>query len=78
LLLASRAAFETKDRDPRGLDLDWPNGRNEARCHRNFLQPVGRIGDHAAGDCAADLLSPQPLAIGGVVRVEVSADVAEK
>ena len=50
----------------------------EAGRHRNFLRTVRGIGDHTAADRAADLLAPQLLAVGGIERIEVAAQIAEE
>ena len=44
----------------------------------NFLGSIHRVGDDATRNRAADLLTPQFLAIGGIQRIEVAAHIAEK
>jgi hypothetical protein len=43
-----------------------------------FLGAVRHIGDHTAADPAADLLTPELLAVGGVDRIKVAAGIATK
>jgi hypothetical protein len=51
-----------------GHDLRWPGEHRKAARHDNFLRSVCAVGDHAAGDRAAELLAPKPLAVGGIER----------
>src|SRR5208282_4541507 len=71
-------ALEAEDRDPRGRDLNRPGGGYEASRHRDFLHAVDVIGDDAAPDRAADLLTPKLLAGVGVERIEVAAHIAKE
>src|SRR5215469_9162905 len=76
--LARAATLDAEDRDLRGRNWNRPKRRYEAGRHRDFLRAVRRIGDDAAGDRAVNLLTPKLLAVGGVNRIEVSADVAKE
>jgi hypothetical protein len=67
-----RGAVEAQYFDLGGHDLRWPGQHRKAR-HRNFLRTVDGIGDHTAGDRAAELLAPKFLAVGGIERIEVAA-----
>ena len=75
---AVSAALETEDSDLRSPDFNRKSGGNVAGRHRDFLRAVGCISDHSAGDRAADLLTPQLLAGGGVERIKVAAHVAKE
>src|SRR5450631_244000 len=76
--LPGPVALETQNGDLRFADVGRHGRRNVAGRHGNLLRAVGRIGDHSAADRAADLLTPQLLAGGGVERIEVAAHVAKE
>src|SRR4029077_17139283 len=61
-----------------GHDFRWPGEHREPTRHGDFLRTVRGVGDHAAGDRAAEVLAPELLAIGGIERVEVAAYIAKE
>src|SRR5665213_870973 len=72
------AVSEAQDCDLPGDDFRWPEDRCKAARYRNSLGAVLGIGDHTAPDCAADLLTPQPLTVGNIQGIEVAAHVSEE
>src|SRR5260370_20022275 len=75
---ARSAALDAEDRDPCGPDLNGKGGGYIAVRNRDLLHAGNHIGDNAAGDRTAEVLTPQLLAGGGVDRIEVFADLAKK
>src|SRR5271165_1222079 len=71
-------AVEPEHHDPAGYEFGWPEGVGIAGRHGDSFSASGSIGDNAAGDGAADLLTPELLAGRGVEGIKVAADVAEK
>ena len=78
LVMVRVGAVEAEDDDLGGHDLRRPREHRKAGRHGNFLRTVRGIGDHAAADRAAEILAPKLLAVGGIERIEVAADVAEE
>src|SRR6516225_4726871 len=70
--------LDAEDRDLGAADLNGEGGGYVAGRYRDLLHAVYGISDHPAGDRAADLLTPQLLAIGGVDRIKVAAGVAKE
>src|SRR5271166_5878987 len=70
--LVRGGAVEAKDYDLSGHDLRWPGKHCKAARYGNLLRAVRGIGDHAAADRAAKVLTPKFLAVGGIERIEVS------
>src|ERR1700730_8142723 len=77
-LSARGGAVEAQHFDLGGHDLRWPGEHRKAARHGNFLRTVRGIGNHTAGDRAAELLAPKFLAVGGIERIEVAAQIAEE
>lgn len=63
--LARGGAVEAQNFDLGCHDLRWPGEHRKAARHGNLLRAVRDIGDHPAGDRAAELLTPKFLAVGG-------------
>ena len=67
--LARGDIAEAQDDDLAGHNFRGPKDRRKAGRDGNLLRTVRGIGDHTTADRAADLLAPQPLAVGGVQAV---------
>src|SRR5271157_3994095 len=76
--LARGGAVEPEDYDLGFHDLGRPGEHGEAGRHSDLLRALRSIGDHAAGDRAAEVLAPELLACGRIERIEVAADIAEE
>src|SRR5208337_5026407 len=60
-----RGAVDAQDFDLGGDDLGRPGGHRKAARDRDLLPAAGGVGDHPAGDRAAE---PQSLSPGGIER----------
>src|SRR6516165_7546377 len=70
--------FQSKHRYLGGCDYCWPQNFCETFCNGDLLCPVDSIGNDAAANRTADILTPQFAPVCGVKHVEIPAHVAEE